>query len=220
MKCRVALKEGWEYRFGKTKAFDVTCDKYWKRWMWVLCVDYRYRMTGLRQISVYKVHRRESYDCNRWFQSHHTRIFLNRYFHTNQVKYNKKLWVQSTGAIVMLSLWRRQQCKTARVRTWMAIVVVSRKWISRNTRELLFRSLFSKYKLLINYMLNSRHWISPKRSLPELNKQSTTSPLPHSLTITVSDCGRAPFGRYHRYLNSSIPIPDFSYGSLRYGVHK
>lgn len=46
----------------------------------------------------------------------------------------------------------------------MAIVVVSRKWISRNTRELLFRSLFTKYKLLINYMLNSRHWIFPKRS--------------------------------------------------------
>lgn len=56
----------------------------------VLTTD-RYRMTGLRQISVYKVHRRQSYDCNGWFQSHRTRVFLNRYFHTNPVKYNKKL---------------------------------------------------------------------------------------------------------------------------------
>lgn len=53
---------------------------------------------------------------------------------------------------------------------------------------------------------------SPNGHLPEVNKQSTTSPLPNSLTITVSDCGRAPFRRYHHYLNSinsTIPIPDF-----------
>lgn len=120
----------------------------------VVCVDYRYRMTGLRQISVYKVHRRQSYDCNGWFQSHHTRIFLNRYFHTNPVKYSKKL--ECNRLVLSLcfpcALWRRQQCKTARVRAWMAIVVVNWKWISRNTtRKWLFRSLFSKYKLLINY---------------------------------------------------------------------
>lgn len=85
LKCRVAPKKSWEYRFGKTKAFCVTCDKYWTRWMWVLCVDYRYRMTGLRQISVYKVHRRQRYDCNGWFKSHPTLNLSTRYFTQTQI---------------------------------------------------------------------------------------------------------------------------------------
>lgn len=89
--------------------------------------------------------------------------FIKRYFHINIVKYNKKLECYRLVLSLCCPCGDGNNV-TACVRTWMAIVVVSRKWISRNTRESLFRSLFSKYKLLINHMYNSRHWIFSKRS--------------------------------------------------------
>lgn len=165
LKCRVALKEGWEYRFGKTKAFDVTCDKYWKRWMRVLCVDYRYRMTGLRQISVYKVHRRQSYDCTGWFQSHHTRIFLNRYFHTNPVKYNNKLECNRLVLSLCFSCGDGNNVKLlVCVRGWPLLWSVENGFhaIPENCCSEAYLANTS-HSSTIN-MLNSRHWIFPKRS--------------------------------------------------------
>lgn len=199
LKCRVAPKVGWEYRFVKTKAFDVTCDKYWKRWMWVLCVDYRYRMTGLCQISVYKVHRRQSYDCNGWFQSHPTRIFLNRHFHTNPVKYNKKLECNR----LVLSL-----CFPCGDGNNVNLLVCVRGWPLLWSVENGFHAI-PENCCSEAYLANTSYSsticttvateFSPNCHLPEVNKQSTTSPLTNSLTIiTVNDCGRAPsFWRYH-----------------------
>lgn len=123
--------------------------------------------------------------------------FFNRYFHTNPVKYNKKLECNR----LVLSL-----CFPCGDGNNVKLLVCVRGW------PLLWGGE------------NGFHAI-PENCCSEayLANTSYSSTICSTVATECSPnghCGRAPFRRYHHCLNSTIPIPDFSHDSLPYGVNK